>query len=130
MFRMKAMLILTIADYPSHDMISGQVTKGYLGCTRCGPNVDSSWSKACKSIKILGRHRFFPIEHPYRHEVRYISEFNNEKELRLEPSFITTEEYLQWGAATTGYDGNNRNTEPTTINGVKRQSKLDIDLLY
>jgi hypothetical protein len=57
-------------------------------------------------------------------------ELNNEKELRLEPSFITTEEYLQWGAAMIGYDGNNRNTEPTTINGVKRQSKLDVDLLY
>jgi hypothetical protein len=35
-FRMKRMLILTLADYPAHGMILGQVTRDFMGCTIYG----------------------------------------------------------------------------------------------
>ena len=41
--------MFTINDYPAHDIVSGQVTKGYKGCACCGPN------NICRRSKVLGK---------------------------------------------------------------------------
>jgi hypothetical protein len=44
-FRMKNMMIWTLADYLAHGMILGEVTKGFMAYTIYGKNMDKNWSK-------------------------------------------------------------------------------------
>jgi hypothetical protein len=80
-FQLRAMLMLTVADYPAHGMISGQVTKGYVACTRCGPYVTSQRSAALHSIKYQGHRRWLDRVDHYRHIPSQYRHFNNMPEL-------------------------------------------------
>jgi hypothetical protein len=60
-----------------------------------------------------------PVDHPYRHEARYIAEFNSKKELRLESRFISSEEYHTMGSYDSQYQFDNRSSKSTTANDVK-----------
>lgn len=133
-FKMKGMLILTIADYPAHGMISGQVTRGFMACTRCGKNMDKNWSKALQCCKYLGHRRFLPRGHPYRCQRRFIAQFDQKPETRLAPECITREQYIEWGEEVASLEKRQRasgrvaDSEP--VNGVKRRSQLDVHLTY
>ena len=81
-FTLRAMCVLSIADYPAHGMIAGQVVRGYKGCTRCGPDVDATWSGPLKKIIYQGHRRYLPLDHPFRHRPSQIAHFNNKRERR------------------------------------------------
>lgn len=128
------MIILTIADYPAHGMISGQVTKGFHGCTICGPNVTSEHSKALGKVIYMGHRRFLRPDHPYRQRQALIAHFDRTVEDRGPPERVTKEEIKQWAALREHYierggrpDGVN---DPIRRYGVKRQSIFDLELEY
>jgi hypothetical protein len=52
-FNLKVILMWCIHDCPVYGLVSGQVTKGYKGCTECDPNVTT-----CRSA-MLGKNLFF-----------------------------------------------------------------------
>lgn len=133
-FNLKGQCILTSADYPAHGMISGQVYSGYLGCTGCGPNVTSEYSKALRSVKFQGHRRYLPANHPYRQRHSHISLFNKKPERRSPPKRVTAVEILHWGAKKAEYDRlgaiPDGETDPAKMYGVKRQTLMDLELEY
>lgn len=133
-FTLRGALIATVADYPAHSMIAGQSGKGYIGCTRCGPNVTSDYSAPLRSVKYLGHRRFLPPLHRYRHSRPHITHWNNVKEVRGPPPNITTKQFLEWGKLKTEYDVSGLPAggpgDPGRLYGTKRQTRMDMELPY
>lgn len=133
-FVLRAIMLLTIADYPAHSMIAGQVGKGYLGCTRCGPQVTSHYSKSLKCMKYLGHRRFLPSSHPYRTRANLIPLFDGRKETRGPPSRVNKEQLKSWGAAKSKYDAEGGRQDgpkdPSKLYGLKRHTIMDSELEY
>jgi hypothetical protein len=64
-FTLKAILMWCIHDFPAYGFVSGQVTKGYRGCTKCGPSVTTRRSAALTKNVYLGHRRFLNQTHLY-----------------------------------------------------------------
>ena len=54
-FKLKAILMWCIHDYPTYGLVSEQVTKGYKGCTECGPKVTTRQSAMLGKNLFLGQ---------------------------------------------------------------------------
>ena len=65
-FTLKAILMWCIHDYPAYGLVSRQVTKGYRGCTECGPSVATRRSAALTKNVYLGHRRFLNQTYLYR----------------------------------------------------------------
>jgi hypothetical protein len=85
-FTLHALLLWYIHDFPAYGLTSGQVTKGYRGCTECGPNVTTRRSKALEKNVYLGHRRYLSRWHPYR---RLRQAFNGQQEDRAPPPILT-----------------------------------------
>jgi hypothetical protein len=81
-FRLKAILMWCIHDFPAYGLVSGQVTKGYRGCTKCGPSVTTRRYAALTKNVYLGHRRFLNLHHPYR---RLQRAFDGSQETRPPP---------------------------------------------
>jgi hypothetical protein len=55
---LRVMLFITIQDGPALGSISGQVFKGYKGCTWCMDETGGIWPKHCKKVVYMSHHRF------------------------------------------------------------------------
>lgn len=126
-FVLKAILMWCIHDYPAYGLVSGQVTKGYRGCTECGPNVSTRRSTALGKNVYLGHRRFLRRNHPYR---RLRRAFDGTEENRAPPSSLTGRDVVRhakgrekWLNASNGnrHGGDN---DPVHQTGVKRLSAL------
>ena len=53
-FDLKALLFVTINDWPALSNLSGQTNKGYRGCTHCLDDIDSIYLNSCKKNVYLG----------------------------------------------------------------------------
>src|SRR5579875_885180 len=65
-FKLRALLLWCIHDFPAYGLTSGQVTKGYRACTECGPEVTTRRSKALGQNVYVGHRRYLSRSHPYR----------------------------------------------------------------
>jgi hypothetical protein len=65
-FKLRAILMWSIHDFPAYGLLAGQVTKGYKGCPPCGPHVSTRRSKALGKNVYFGHRRYLAIHHPYR----------------------------------------------------------------
>ena len=65
-FNLRALLFVTINDWPALSNLSGHSNKGYKACTHCLDDTDNIWLTHCKKVVYMGHRRFLPIRHAVR----------------------------------------------------------------
>jgi hypothetical protein len=65
-FDLRALLFVTINDWPALGNISGQSNKGYNACTHCLDELEGEYLDKCKKVVYLGHRRFLRHTHPVR----------------------------------------------------------------
>ena len=83
-FDLRALLFVTINDWPALSNISGQSNKGYNACTHCLGETDSTYL-GNKNV-YLGHRRFLPNKHPVRKKGKH---FKGEADHRTKPTLPT-----------------------------------------
>jgi hypothetical protein len=62
-FDLRALLFVTINNWPALSNLSGHSNKGYRACTYCLDETDSMYLKHCGKIVYTGHRLFLPINH-------------------------------------------------------------------
>jgi len=83
-FDLRALLFVTINDWPALSNLSGQSNKGYQACTHCLEETDSLYLKNCRKVVYMDHRRFLPLNHPLRRKGKH---FKGEPETRAKPIF-------------------------------------------
>ena len=83
-FDLRALLFVTINDWPALSNISGQSNKGYNACTHCLGETESIHI-GNKNV-YLGHRRFLPKQHPVRKKGKH---FKGEADHRTKPTYPT-----------------------------------------
>jgi hypothetical protein len=65
-FDLRALLFVTVNDWPALSNLSQHSNKGYNACTHCLDEIDSMYLKHCRKIVYMGHRRFLPVKHPLR----------------------------------------------------------------
>ena len=65
-FNLRALLFVTINDWPALSNLSGHSNKGYKAYTHCLDDTDNIWLTHCKKVVYMGHRRFLPIRHAVR----------------------------------------------------------------
>jgi len=81
-FDLRALLFVTINDWPALSNISGQSNKGYNACTHCLDDTESIYLNRCKKNVYLGHRRFLPRQHNLRKRGKH---FNGKADHRTKP---------------------------------------------
>jgi len=84
-FKLHALLLWTINDFPAYAMLFGWSTKGKFACPYCHKDTEYLWLKHGRKHCYMGHRRFFPSDHPWRNKVS----FNNKVETREAPVPLT-----------------------------------------
>ncbi|XP_066349638.1 uncharacterized protein [Miscanthus floridulus] len=90
-FDLRAMLFVTINDWPALSNLSGQTNKGYNACTHCFDDLDSIYLKRCRKVVYLGHRRFLPLNHQVRKKGKH---FKGKPDHRKKPRNRTGEDVL------------------------------------
>jgi hypothetical protein len=53
-FDLRALLFITIIDWPPLSILLGQTNRGYNACTHCFDDIDSIYLKKCQKFMYLG----------------------------------------------------------------------------
>jgi hypothetical protein len=78
-FDLRALLFITINDWPALSNILGQSNKGYNACTHCLDETKSIYLDKCrKNVYPYNRH-FLPLKHPLKKKGKH---FNGKAETR------------------------------------------------
>jgi hypothetical protein len=62
-FKLHAILLWTINDFPAYAMLSGWSTKGKFACPYCHKDTEYMWLKYGSKHCYMGHHRFLPVNH-------------------------------------------------------------------
>ena len=81
-FDLRALLFVTINDWPALSNISGQSNKGYNACTHCLDRTKGTYLDKCKKVVYLGCRQFLPNSHAVRKKGKH---FNGEADHRKKP---------------------------------------------
>jgi hypothetical protein len=65
-FNLRALLFVTINDWPALSNLSGQSKKGYNACTHCFDDIRGVFLKKCQKVVYLGYRHFLPMTHAIR----------------------------------------------------------------
>jgi hypothetical protein len=84
-FNLRALLFVTINDWPALSNLSGQTNKGYIACTHCIDDTDNIYLKHCKKVVYMENRRFLPKNHPLRRSGSHCNHFNGEPNHRSKP---------------------------------------------
>ncbi|XP_028064788.1 uncharacterized protein LOC114267901 [Camellia sinensis] len=90
-FRLKAILLWTINDFPALGNLSDCTVKGYYACPICSEGTCSHRLKYGKKNTYAGHIKFLPRYHPYRRQKKA---FSGEQEFGLAPIPLRGEEIL------------------------------------
>ncbi|XP_028053479.1 uncharacterized protein LOC114257860 [Camellia sinensis] len=66
MFRMHAVLLWTINDFPAYAILSGWSTKGALACPYCNTHTRSRYLKNGRKLCYMGHRRWLNVGHEFR----------------------------------------------------------------
>ncbi|CAH9092567.1 unnamed protein product [Cuscuta epithymum] len=91
-FKMRAVLMWTISDFPAYGNLSGCTVKGYFACPVCGPKTSSTWLKCSKKCVYMSHRRFLPSDHKFR-DLKKV--FNNKVEREGPPETLTGQDVLK-----------------------------------
>ncbi|KAK1604230.1 hypothetical protein QYE76_027903 [Lolium multiflorum] len=81
-FDLRAMLFVTINDWPALGNISGQSNKGYNACTHCLHELEGDYLEKGQKVVYLGHRRFLRTTHPVRKKGKH---YNGEADHRRKP---------------------------------------------
>nr|AAD24042.2 RIM2 protein [Oryza sativa] len=81
-FKLRALLFVTINDWPALNNISGQSNKGYKTCTHYMDETESTYLKHCRKVVKMGHRRFLAANHPVRKKGKH---FEHKADHRTEP---------------------------------------------
>ena len=81
-FDLRALVFVTINDWPALSNLSGQTNKGYNTCTHSLDETESIYLDKCKKNVYLGNRRFLRIRHPLRKKGKH---FKGEPDHRRKP---------------------------------------------
>ena len=70
-FDLRALLFVTINDWPALGNLSGQSNKGYNACTHCLDETDNVYLDKSKKVVYLGQRRFLTRNHPVRKKSKH-----------------------------------------------------------
>ena len=90
-FNLKALLFVTINDWPALSNLSGQTNKGYHACTHCLDDTESIYLDKCRKNVYLGHRRFLPTNHQCRKKGKH---FKGEADHRKKPAMRTGDHVL------------------------------------
>ena len=90
-FNLKALLFVTINDWPALSNLSGQTNKGYHACTHCLDDTQSIYLDKCRKNVYLGHRRFLPTNHQCRKKGKH---FKGEADHRKKPAMRTGDHVL------------------------------------
>jgi hypothetical protein len=90
-FDLRALLFVTINDWPALSNLSGQTNKGYKACTHCLDETESIYLPNCNKNVYLGHRRFLPTNHPSRKKGKH---FKGEADHRKKPVRRTGDDIL------------------------------------
>jgi hypothetical protein len=88
-FDLRALLFMTINDWPTLGNLSGQTNKGYNACTHCLGEIDSIYLDKSKKVVYLGHRRFLSPKHQLKKKGMH---FNGEAEVRGKPKRHTSDD--------------------------------------
>ncbi|KAA0047122.1 transposase [Cucumis melo var. makuwa] len=88
-FRLKAILLWTINDFPAYGNLCGCTVKGYHACPICGEKTSSIYLPKGRKMAYIGHRKSLPRHHPYRKQKKV---FNGAQELELAPEPLSGEE--------------------------------------
>ncbi|KAL0533294.1 hypothetical protein IC582_030107 [Cucumis melo] len=88
-FRLKAILLWIINDFPAYDNLCGCTVKGYHACPICGEKTSSIYLPKGRKMAYIGHRKFLPHHHPYRKQKKV---FNGAQELELAPEPLSGKE--------------------------------------
>jgi hypothetical protein len=91
-FNLRALLFVTINDWPALSNLSGQTNKGYNACTHCFGDLEAVYLKKYQKVVYLGYHRFLAKNHQLRKKGKY---FKGTAEHRSKPSNRDGEEVFK-----------------------------------
>ncbi|XP_039776218.1 uncharacterized protein LOC120643811, partial [Panicum virgatum] len=81
-FNLRALLFVTINDWPALSNLSGHSNKGYKACTHCLDDTDNIWLTHCKKVVYMGHRWFLPIRHAVRKKGKH---FKGQADHRTKP---------------------------------------------
>jgi len=81
-FNLRALLFVTINDWPALSNLSRQTNKGYSACTHCLDETDSMYLTHCSKVVYMGHRRFLPIKHQVRKKGKH---FKGQEDHRTKP---------------------------------------------
>nr|XP_015642894.2 uncharacterized protein LOC107281397 [Oryza sativa Japonica Group] len=81
-FNLRALLFVTINDWPALSNLSGQYNKGYKACTHCMDETESTYLKHCRKVVYMGHRRFLAANHPVRKKGKH---FEHKADHRTKP---------------------------------------------
>ncbi|KAK1662429.1 hypothetical protein QYE76_050588 [Lolium multiflorum] len=81
-FNLRALLFVTINDWPALSNISGQTNKGYNACTHCLDETESKYLGKSRKVVYPFNRRFLPHKHPLRKKGKH---FDGEADRRPKP---------------------------------------------
>lgn len=123
-FKLRAILLWTIHDFPAYGLVARCVTKGFRGCPVCGPSTQSRRSNTLKKCIYDDQHRkWLPPDHPYCFNLA----FNGSVELREPPRRLTGEEIVAFGRLRETFIANGgtpKRDDPARVYGINRVSSL------
>ena len=90
-FDLRALLFVTINNWPALSNLSGQTNKGYNACTHCLHETESIYLDKCKKNVYLGHHRFLPTKHALRKKGKH---FKGEADHRKKTVLRTGDDIL------------------------------------
>ena len=131
-FRLRAILLWTIHDFPGYGTVAGVAHQGYVACPVCGPDFRGEHSIELGKLTYTDTRRWLPQDDPWRSS-RMKDHFNGRIEQRGPPTIVTSEEQLQRGISHQAWLGAGNKEggdgDQSKIHGVKRRSILH-DLPY
>ncbi|KAM5561141.1 hypothetical protein ABKV19_021978, partial [Rosa sericea] len=90
-FKLKAVLLWTINDFPAYGNLSGSIVKGYNACPICVDQTRPHRLKNGNKMSFMRHRRYLPRHHPYR---KQYAAFDNTIEEDLAPVPLTGDEVL------------------------------------
>ena len=131
-FKLRAMLLWTIHDFPGYGTVAGVVHQGYVACPVCGPDFRGEHSIELGKQTYTDTRRWLPHDDLWRSS-RMKDHFNGRMEERGPPTVVTGAEQAQRGVEYQAWlsEGNKEGSvgDPSKLHGVKRRSVLH-DLPY
>ena len=126
-FKLRAVLLWTIHDFPGYGTVAGVAHQGYAACPVCGPQFRGEHSVELGKQTYTDTRRWLPFDDPWR-STSMNGHFNGREETRGKPNTVTAEEQLH---SANSYEnwlraGNKEGGvgDPSKTHGVKRKSIL------